>query len=130
MHSRIWLLYRKYYAHLCETEFMSRFYVYPNISMELCSESETIQPNELPYPAVINFRVHVLHFFFWYCRTYVAYRTSLSLCLSNIWCMEVIETSTAGLLLDQDSGRTHYLVQCKCNHWSYTVRVISESYYH
>ena len=43
---------------------MSRFYVYPNISMELCSESETIQPNELPYPAVINFRVHVLHFFF------------------------------------------------------------------
>ena len=68
--------------------------------------------------------------FFKYFWTYVAYRTSLSLCLSNIWCMEVIETSTAGLLLDQDSGRTHYLVQCKCNHWSYTVRVISESYYH
>ena len=81
----------------------------------LCSESETIQPNELPYPAVINFRVHMLHFFkyFW---TYVAYRTSLSLCLSNIWCMEVIETPAAGLLLDQDSGRTHYLVKCKCNH--------------
>jgi hypothetical protein len=40
----------------------------------------------------------------------VAYRTSLSPCLSNIWCMEVIETSAAGLMLDQDSGRTYYLV--------------------
>jgi hypothetical protein len=64
--------------------------------LSLCSESETIQPNKLPNPAVLLLE--------WTCcffLTYIAYRTSLKLCLSNIWCMEAIEMSSSGLLLDQ-----------------------------
>jgi len=63
----------------------------------LCSESETIQPDKLPNPAVSLLEWTCCNFFF----TYIAYRTSLKLCLSNIWCMEVIEMSSSGLLLDQ-----------------------------